>query len=102
MATQNIFIKKIQQEGPTSLIIEWSDSKMSALDTIMLRKKCPCAVCIDEHTGEKRLDESTVPDTLRPQRVYSIGRYAVGLDFSDGHKTGIYTYSYLRELSGVR
>ena len=27
-----------------------------------------------------------------------IGRYAIGLQFSDGHKTGIYTYDRLRSL----
>lgn len=95
---KNVFIKKIQQQGPAKLAIEWSDSKLSLLDVVALRKKCPCAVCIDEHTGEKKLDESSIPDTLRPERVYSIGRYAVGIDFTDGHKTGIYTYPFLRSL----
>jgi DUF971 family protein len=28
-----------------------------------------------------------------------VGNYAVRLDWSDGHNTGIYTYEYLRQLS---
>jgi DUF971 family protein len=27
-----------------------------------------------------------------------IGNYAYGIEFSDGHDTGIYTFEYLREL----
>ena len=28
-----------------------------------------------------------------------IGNYAIRFDFSDGHRTGIYSYDYLQELS---
>lgn len=29
-----------------------------------------------------------------------VGNYAVRFDFSDGHRTGIYSYAYLRRLAG--
>ena len=29
-----------------------------------------------------------------------IGNYAVRFDFSDGHRTGLYSYDYLRTLGG--
>lgn len=28
-----------------------------------------------------------------------VGNYAIRFDFSDGHRTGLYSYDYLRELS---
>lgn len=29
-----------------------------------------------------------------------IGNYAIRFDFSDGHRTGLYSYDYLRQLGG--
>jgi DUF971 family protein len=29
-----------------------------------------------------------------------VGNYALRFDFSDGHRTGLYSYDYLRKLSG--
>ncbi|RKU11514.1 hypothetical protein C6501_12470, partial [Candidatus Poribacteria bacterium] len=31
--------------------------------------------------------------------IQRVGRYAIQLMWSDGHKTGIYTFTFLRELS---
>lgn len=31
--------------------------------------------------------------------IHPVGRYGVLFEFSDGHKTGIYTFSYLYELA---
>ncbi|HNC23134.1 MAG TPA: DUF971 domain-containing protein [Opitutaceae bacterium] len=30
-----------------------------------------------------------------------VGNYAVRFDFSDGHRTGLYTYDYLRKLGAA-
>lgn len=30
-----------------------------------------------------------------------IGNYAIRFDFSDGHRTGLYTFDYLRQLGGI-
>src|SRR2546423_273193 len=30
-----------------------------------------------------------------------VGNYALRFDFSDGHRTGLYTYDYLRQLAGI-
>jgi len=35
---------------------------------------------------------------LHPVRAELVGRYAVQIHWSDGHATGIYTFSYLRNL----
>ena len=36
---------------------------------------------------------------LRLVDIQRVGRYAVRLAWSDGHRTGIYTFEFLRELS---
>ena len=38
------------------------------------------------------------PRTSIPQRIESVGRYALQIDWSDGHSTGIYPFARLREL----
>jgi ATP-binding protein involved in chromosome partitioning len=49
-------------------------------------------------TGRPLLDPATVPIDVAPLRIALVGAYAVRIDWSDGHSTGIYTYEYLRSL----
>jgi DUF971 family protein len=81
-----------------TLRISWNDGTNSEYNVRTLRSSCPCAVCVNEWTGEKMLDESKLPKDVRPARLVSVGRYAVSIHWSDGHKTGIYSYDYLRKL----
>lgn len=40
-----------------------------------------------------------VPDDVAVIEAEPVGRYAVRLTFSDGHRTGIFSWEYLRNLS---
>ena len=90
------------ERGQTSLMIRWKDSHQSELPYRLLREKCPCARC--EAT---RLDKDPFhilpPDDffekLHLVDIQQVGRYAVRLVWSDGHRTGIWTFQFLRELS---
>ena len=42
-----------------------------------------------------------MPLDIRLTRVWSVGNYALGLAFSDGHDTGIYTFDHLRGMQGA-
>ncbi|HLP43246.1 MAG TPA: DUF971 domain-containing protein [Fibrobacteria bacterium] len=88
----------VWKQEPDTLAVRWNDGTESRYPIRALRCSCPCAVCVNEWTGEKMLDESKVPQTVKPQRVFSVGRYAVGIHWSDGHNTGIYSYDYLKKL----
>jgi ATP-binding protein involved in chromosome partitioning len=88
----------ISQKGPRTLAISWADGHESLLDVRDLRLSCGCAQCVDEWTGEERLDPSSVPIDVRPVRIESVGRYAIQLEWSDGHSSGIYPFRRLREL----
>lgn len=92
--------------APTSLYrdgdalgIRWNDGSVSEFTARFLRCSCPCAACVNEWTGEKMLDESKIPATIKPLRLFSVGRYAMAIHWSDGHKTGIYAYDYLKKLA---
>ncbi|WP_290743210.1 DUF971 domain-containing protein [Fibrobacter sp. UBA4309] len=91
--------KKIFRTNDGRLGFEWNDGTRGTCPVRELRLACPCALCVDEHSGEKLLDESTVPADITLVKIQSIGRYAAGLTFSDGHNSGIYPYDKLRELT---
>ncbi len=87
------------RQGTDTINITWNDGSQSAYNVLSLRSACPCAVCVNEWTGEKMLDESKLPKDIHPDRLVSVGRYAMAIHWSDGHKTGIYSYDYLKKLS---
>jgi len=39
-----------------------------------------------------------VPLDIAITRIWSVGNYALGIAFSDGHDTGIYTFKSLRAM----
>ena len=90
--------KNIKQIDATTLGITWSDGHESVYPVKMLREKCPCANCIDEWTGEDRIKPGTIPDTIRPKNLKSVGLYAIQIWWNDGHDTGLYPHGYLRKL----
>lgn len=90
--------KKIFRTPDGKLGFEWNDGARGACGIKTLRCACPCALCVDEHTGVKMLDDSTVPDDIKLAKIQSVGRYAASLVFSDGHSSGIYPYDKLYKL----
>lgn len=90
---------KISQHGSRELAIEWADGVSSLYDVRKLRLACGCATCIDEWTGENRLDPNSVPEAVSPVRIESVGRYAIQIEWSDGHSSGIYPFRRLRQLA---
>lgn len=94
-----IRVRQINQLDERTLGVTWTDGKHDTFDVVELRRRCPCALCIDEWSGEKRLKPTDVPETLRPVRIDSVGSYAMQIRFSDGHSTGIYTFQMLRGLA---
>ena len=93
---------KIAQAGAHTLAITWADGVESAYDVRELRLACACAQCVDEWSGEERLDPQAVPEAVHPLRIEPVGRYAIQIAWSDGHASGIYPFRRLRELGDAR
>jgi Uncharacterized protein conserved in bacteria len=91
---------QIIEESESEITIHWSNGEQSSYRAPALRRACPCASCVNEWTGEKILDDAKVPDDLTIENTSLVGRYALNFRFSDGHETGIYSFKYLRELTG--
>jgi len=79
----------------------WADGERRVIPARDLRIACPCAACRDEMTGRPLLDPASVPLNVAPTRIWSVGNYALGMTFSDGHGSGIYSFSLLRQMEGV-
>ncbi len=68
---------------------------MSAVD---LRRKCKCAACVDEVTGEMRFDPAAVPADVVPLAIEPKGNYAIAVGWSDGHQSSIYPFEYIKSI----
>ena len=84
-----------------ALRIVWPDGPEATVPAVRLRDLCPCAGCVEEGTGRKILDPATIPESIRPLEIHAVGNYAVQIQWSDGHSTGIYTWQTLREACGL-
>ena len=80
------------------LRVDWSDGHESVYEGRALRLACACARCINEWSGEKMLDDGSVPEKVAAEAIEPMGRYGIRIRWSDGHDTGIYTYDRLRAL----
>lgn len=98
MDTKSSVPTAIEQAGPSVLEIRWSDGHVSRYPVAYLRKACSCAACVDEWTGARILDPAQIPSDVRPVTVSPVGRYAINIAWSDGHRSGIYSFDYLREI----
>jgi len=91
--------EQIAQRDSRTLSVRWADGAESAYDVRALRLACACAECVDEWSGRPRLDPASVPQTVHPVQIRPVGRYAIQIDWSDGHSAGIYSFERLRALS---
>lgn len=83
----------LQQDKVTFV---WEQDDKDVWPARALRLQCACAHCKSEITGEKILDEETVPEQITVTEMRLMGNYGVAIHFSDGHTTGIYRFSELR------
>ena len=95
---QPILAQEVDIEGDVIAII-WNDGHRSIYPHRYLRLRCQCANCVDEMSGNPRLDPDSVPPDVRAVDQMQVGNYAVQFLWSDAHYTGIYPYKFLRSIS---
>ncbi len=98
-------------ERDRGLTVEWPDGTRSFYPVEHLRRLSPSAEA--RHLREQLASN---PLTVLPASAVStmskgplqavdaelVGNYAIRIHFSDGHSTGIYSWSYLREIDPLR
>lgn len=90
-------IKRLQN----SLTINWKNGHQTEWSYRLLRQKCPCARCDavrQENNPFQVLPTEEYWEKLHIVDIQRVGRYAIRILWSDGHKTGIYTFKFLGEL----
>lgn len=78
--------------------IVWDDGREDYLASREVRLACPCAGCVDEMSGTRTLDPGRVPADVSALSWSPVGQYAIAFEWSDGHRSGIYSFALLREL----
>jgi len=81
----------------STITITWDDEHVSVYPARALRLACRCASCVEEMSGKPLLDPKTVPDSVRARGIRLVGQYAINIDWSDNHSTGLYRFADLRE-----
>jgi DUF971 family protein len=96
--------------------IDWLDRHHSEYSLEYLRDQCPCASCTGAHgTAPQKTNYSLLQSGLQPGsqpaspfqmytpklrmlNIEEVGAYAIRIDWSDGHNTGIYSFDHLRSI----
>jgi DUF971 family protein len=86
--------------------ITWSDAHTSHYDFPYLRENCPCATCKEEGETHHKVEAGNSGVGLLPmfkpkvsaRGASAVGSYAIQIEFTDGHSTGIYSFDHLREI----
>jgi DUF971 family protein len=76
--------------------LKWGDGHETVYRARDLRLACRCAACIEETSGRALLDPATVSENVRAKKIELMGQYAIGIEWTDGHTTGIFNFRDLR------
>lgn len=99
-ATAPIVPSRIEVIGD-ELAIAWNDGRESFFPLKFLRQSCPCAVCQGEADvlGVVERPERIFPaGSFQLRSLQPVGGYALQPLWQDGHSTGLFSFSYLRQL----
>ena len=95
---------RINLKRDEKLEIDWQDGHKSVYTISHLRTMCPCALCreVRQEAKPKKSLLTILPGNFsQPLSALSaemVGNYAIRIEWSDGHGTGIYSFQYLRDL----
>lgn len=98
---------KVHVSTGKGIDIVWSDAHISHYDFAYLREQCPCATCKEERDSRSKVDSkitggSPVLPMFKPRitarAASAVGNYAIQIEFTDGHATGIYSFDHFREI----
>ena len=88
------------QSGHRTLVVSFDDGARFEIPAEMLRVMSPSAE-VQGHSPAERITVGGKRD-VEIKAVEPVGNYAVRLQFSDGHGSGIFTWGYLRRLGADR
>ena len=103
MPSQDKRVPRAIRRRPDGVEIDWDGAgDVVQFPARALRVACPCAACVDEMSGRRTLDPSTIPEDIRAVSLELVGAYGLRVRWSDGHGTGIYTFEWFRRNGAKR
>ncbi len=97
-----IYPVEIHRNYEGKLRVLWSDGHDSQYAYAELRKACPCATCREQRAQQAQnpfqILTTVTPKEVEPVHLSAVGNYALQIEWSDGHRTGIYPWDMLRSL----
>ena len=87
--------------------IDWKDGHHSEYKLAYLRDECPCASCTGAHGTEPQKTSYSAGSpspfkmytpVLKIAQIEQVGHYAIRIEWSDGHNTGIYSFAHFRKI----
>jgi len=89
--------------GRQLLHVTWGDGMKVSYPALFLRGRCPCAAC---RTDRERQSKTLLPVLSNIQATvvqatggHLVGNYALRIEWSDGHASGIFDFRLLRSLA---
>ena len=86
--------------GKSWLTVAYDDGQTFRLPAELLRVESPSAEVQGHGGAQKTIVAGKAEVTIRG--LEPVGNYAVRIDFSDGHDTGLFSWRYLYELGRDR
>ncbi len=96
MSGPDLIPSEIRRLGVHAVRIVWKDGHEAEYGNRYLRDNCPCAQC-REQPG-RSLPIVGQEEDVYPVQIAAVGRYAISMQWSDGHDSGIYSYKTLLQL----
>lgn len=96
--------QRLHLDRARQLEITWADGQQSIYSLSYLRSNCPCASCRkfrDEQQTRKSLLTilpGNYTGALHAVKAEMVGNYAIRIDWSDDHGSGIYSFEYLHGI----
>ena len=95
---------KIEFTGEDRIVIQWSDGVKREYSFGELRAACPCATCRQPSPAAEESNKPAAATGAGEHPAVTVsgmtpaGNYAYRVEFSDGHRTGIFSLQLLRTL----
>ncbi|MBH58532.1 MAG: DUF971 domain-containing protein [Planctomycetaceae bacterium] len=100
MAESPMVPTAINRHDPEKLLqVVWPDGVDKFVPYREVRLACHCAHCVDEWTGKPLLDPESVPMDVSIKSMELKGNYAVKITWTDGHDTGLYSWTRLSSIT---
>lgn len=91
-------MEAIEVDRGSHVTVRFADGVTGRFEVAELRLACPCADCIGRRQrGEPVQAGVERGDPIAIAAAELAGAFGINLDWSDGHRTGIYAWSLLRD-----